>query len=151
MPLSINPRGKARLLKNNDEFMESLGLGVGICTGEAVVGNVGSERIMDYTVIGNTPNTARRLQENALAGQILIDEKTHAAIKGAFRTRAIESMDLKGHSQPIQIYEVLTGDELAQTETPQDDANSQVPLLAPATRECHENDLFIRSLPPVRA
>jgi adenylate cyclase len=144
-------------LQQEHAIMEDLGLGVGICTGEAVVGNVGSERIMDYTVIGNTPNTARRLQECALAGQILIDEKTHEAIKGAFRTRKIESIELKGCSQHIQVYEVLTGDELAQTETSQDDVNSQIPLstsateLTSATREYHENDLLIHSLPPVRA
>jgi len=132
-------------LKQETTIMESLGLGIGICTGEAVVGNVGSERIMDYTVIGNTPNTARRLQECAQAGQILIDEKTHAVIQGAFRTRKIESVELRGRSQPIQVYEVLVDDELMT----KDLDNHRIPLAL--TREYHENPIQISPLPPVRA
>ncbi|MBN1976077.1 MAG: response regulator [Anaerolineae bacterium] len=133
-------------LKQENTIMEGLGLGVGICTGEAVVGNVGSERIMDYTVIGNTPNTARRLQENARAGQILIDEKTHTAIQGAFRTRKIDLMELKGYSQRIPIYEVLTDQEFA-PEGERDRGNCIPTIL----KEYHGNDLQIRPLPPVRA
>jgi adenylate cyclase len=137
-------------LKQESAIMEGLGLGIGICTGEAVVGNVGSERIMDYTVIGNTPNTARRLQEHAQAGQILIDERTYQAIKGAFRTREIEPVELKGCSQSIQIYEVLT--ETAQNETSdQNPITCRIPTMASTTEEYHEKTIQIDSLPPVRA
>jgi adenylate cyclase len=110
------------------------------------VGNVGSERIMDYTVIGNTPNTARRLQENAQAGQILVDVKTHAAIKGAFRTREIEPMELKGHSHPIQIYEVLVDGEL--TDKTDANRNYEIPL---TLGEYHEDDVQIGPLSRMRA
>ncbi len=133
-------------LKRENAIMDSLGLGIGICTGEAIVGNVGSERIMDYTVIGNTPNTARRLQESARAGQILVDEKTHSAIQGAFRTRKIDLMELKGYSQPISIYEVVTGQE----PTPEE-ARDQGDCIPITLEEYHENDLQIYPLPPVRA
>jgi adenylate cyclase len=133
-------------LKEKNAIMDDLGLGVGICTGEAVVGNVGSERIMDYTVIGNTPNTARRLQESARAGQILVDEKTHNAIQGAFRTRKIDLTELKGYSQQIPIYEVLTDHESASEES-QDRGN----CIPTALEEYHENDFQIYPLPPVRA
>jgi class 3 adenylate cyclase len=132
-------------LKREHTVMDDLGLGVGICTGEAVVGNVGSERIMDYTVIGNTPNTARRLQECAKAGQILVDENTYSAIKGAFRIREIEPMELKGCSQPIQVYEVLVDEELATKE----EAGCQIPLTP--TGEYYEDDVQIRPLSRVRA
>jgi adenylate cyclase len=133
-------------LKQENAVMNDLGLGIGICTGEAVVGNVGSERIMDYTVIGNTPNTARRLQENARAGQILVDEKTHAAIKAAFRTRKIDLIELKGYSQRMSIYEVLIDQEATSGQTLDREEGMPTKL-----ETYHENDLPIYPLPPVRA
>lgn len=95
-------------LCQEEPLVGELGLGIGICTGEAVVGNIGSERIMDYTVIGNTPNTAKRLQEQAQAGQILIDGQAYEAVKEIVQVRRTDLLDFKGCSQPIQAYEVLT-------------------------------------------
>jgi len=94
-------------LQQENAIVRELGLGVGICTGEAVVGNIGSERVMDYTVIGNTPNTAKRLQEQALAGQILVDERTVQAVDGLMRTRQIQLPNADHGSQPIRAYEVV--------------------------------------------
>lgn len=88
-------------------ILRGLGLGVGICTGEAIVGNIGAEQFMDYTVIGNTPNTAKRLQENAQAGQILIDEVTKQAVADLMPTREIPPLLLKGRSSAVPAYEVL--------------------------------------------
>lgn len=88
-------------------ILRGLGLGVGICTGDAIVGNIGSEQFMDYTVIGNTPNIAKRLQENAQAGQILIDESTYLAAKDSISAREIPPLWLKGRSAAVSAYEVL--------------------------------------------
>jgi class 3 adenylate cyclase len=97
----------AEMYSNTPEI-HSLGLGVGICTGEAVVGNIGSEQLMDYTVIGNTPNTAKRLQEHARAGQILVDEHTYNEVKDLVEANAIEPLNLKGRSDLVQAYEILS-------------------------------------------
>ncbi len=97
----------ARLRNQNDELMHELGLGVGISTGEAVVGNVGSEQVMDYTVIGKTPNIAKRLQENALAGQILIDERAYQQVKNLVEAHEIETLYVKGHTESVRAFEVL--------------------------------------------
>lgn len=86
--------------------IQELGLGVGICTGEAVVGNIGSEQLMDYTVIGNTPNTAKRLQEHARAGQILVDEYTYNEIRDIVEARPVEALNLKGRSELVRAYDV---------------------------------------------
>ncbi len=94
-------------LRETMPVLRELGLGVGICTGEAVVGNVGSRQMMDYTVIGNTPNTAKRLQEQARSGQILVDEQTYAACRGMVRARRLLPLALKGRSEPVVAYEVL--------------------------------------------
>ncbi|MFP4394716.1 MAG: adenylate/guanylate cyclase domain-containing protein [Anaerolineales bacterium] len=88
--------------------MTELGLGVGICTGEAVVGNIGSVDIMDYTVIGNIPNTAKRLQESAKPGQILVDKPTYLAAQDIVEARPIEPLLLKGRLESIEIYEVFS-------------------------------------------
>lgn len=88
--------------------MQSLGLGIGICTGEAVVGNIGSEMLMDYTVIGNTPNTAKRLQEHARAGQILVDVHTYNDVQAMVDARKVAPLNLKGRSELVSAYEILT-------------------------------------------
>jgi adenylate cyclase len=94
-------------LGREDPTLSELGLGIGICTGEAVVGNVGSELMMDYTVIGRTPNTAKRLEEHAQVGQILMDEHTYQAGQGIMIARQAETLTLNEHRQSVQTYEVL--------------------------------------------
>ncbi|MCD4737727.1 MAG: hypothetical protein K8R89_00510, partial [Anaerolineae bacterium] len=72
------------------------------------IGNVGTNQFMDYTVIGNTPNLAKRLQEHASAGQILIDEETNLYLKGQIETEALARFHYKGFSQLIPSYNVLS-------------------------------------------
>ncbi|MBN1487439.1 MAG: response regulator [Anaerolineae bacterium] len=99
----------SELLSSGDQLLLStLGLGVGICTGEAVVGNIGSEDLMDYTVIGNTPNIAKRLQEHAKPGQILIDAQTYQAVKELVEVEPTEPLHLKGRSDLVSAYDVLS-------------------------------------------
>ncbi|MBN1873050.1 MAG: response regulator [Anaerolineae bacterium] len=95
-------------LRERTPLLKELGMGIGVCTGEAVVGNVGSSQMMNYTVIGNTPNTAKRLQENAKAGQILIDEQTYETCKGEIEAVAVSPLALKGRSGLITAYEVVS-------------------------------------------
>jgi class 3 adenylate cyclase len=84
-----------------------LSLAVGIHYGDAVLGLVGTEERLDYTAIGDSVNTAKRIQENAAPGQILISAHVLEQIGEAVRVRPVASIPLKGKSQPIQVYEVL--------------------------------------------
>ncbi|MEA3308887.1 MAG: adenylate/guanylate cyclase domain-containing protein [Chloroflexota bacterium] len=95
-------------LRANSPELSDLGLGIGICTGEAIIGNVGTKQFMDYTVIGSIPNLAKRLQENASAGQILIDEETNSTLRGEIRTEAISPFQYKGFHQSIPVYTILS-------------------------------------------
>jgi PAS domain S-box-containing protein len=84
-----------------------LSLAVGIHYGDAVLGLVGTEERLDYTAIGDSVNTAKRIQENAAPGQILISADVLKQIGEGLRVRPVASIPLKGKSQPMQVYEVL--------------------------------------------
>ena len=81
--------------------------GIAVNYGEAFAGNIGSERRLEFTVIGDTVNTAYRLCSAAEAGQILITEETKQALTSPPRLTACPPMELKGKSQPIPVYCVL--------------------------------------------
>jgi DNA-binding response OmpR family regulator len=96
-------------LQQADENLQSLGLAIGIFTGQAVVGYIGSDQVKDYTVLGSPVSSAKGLGEFASVGQILIDPLTYEAVKEHVKTKAVEPIMLrrKGERLSIQPYEVL--------------------------------------------
>ncbi len=84
-----------------------LNFGLGICTGEAVVGNVGAVQLMSYTAVGNSVNKAFRLQESAQGGQILVDRAMLDFITPAVITRQIGQIHLKGQPEVEPVFEVI--------------------------------------------
>lgn len=86
----------------------SFDVGMGINTGEVVVGNLGSEEFFDYTVIGDDVNLACRLESNAKRGQIIISEIVYQEVKDFFEILKLDPITVKGKAKPVQIYEVLS-------------------------------------------
>ncbi len=83
---------------------------VGLATGELIVGNVGSEQLQSYTVLGNTKNVAEELESASkiYGTRILITETTKNLAAGAIETRQIDRLRLTGSSQPVQVFELLS-------------------------------------------
>jgi adenylate cyclase len=83
-----------------------LQIGIGINTGLVTAGNIGSPRRLDYTVVGDTVNTASRIMDSADGGKILISEFTAAELGQSYRMRKLPLRRIRGRSEPVRIFSV---------------------------------------------
>ncbi len=100
-----------RMVRVNEDLtalgLSKIAIGIGINTGTATVGYIGSRDRTDYTAIGDTVNLAARLEKQAGAGQIIISRFTFEALSQKFPVRPCDQIRVKGKQEPVQIYEVL--------------------------------------------
>ena len=112
---------RERLDEFNSERKEgpTIRIRIGINSGKAVAGEIGSINKKEYTVLGDTVNTASRLESSvAKPGLIVIGENTFAAVKGHFQTRSLGKAILKGKEKEVAVYEVLATAARAGVSTP---------------------------------
>lgn len=83
-----------------------IGFGVGVNCGEAIIGNMGSEYRVEFAAIGDTVNTASRLEGVAKAGQVIISKKVYDRLKGRIDVTWLGNVSLKGKAKEVEIYQV---------------------------------------------
>ncbi len=96
--------------KWKNEGIPSFDIGIGLNSGDAIVGNMGSSTRFDYTAMGDNVNLASRMEGlNKLYGtNIIITEKTYKIVKDTFEIRKLDAVKVKGKQKPILIYELLS-------------------------------------------
>jgi class 3 adenylate cyclase len=117
MRAAVSMQRKLRALTGTWEH--KMRFSIGLNSGEAVVGNIGSESLRNYTAIGDTVNLAKRIQEAAAPGQVLVSESTHeAAVTSAAHadgmtggddnivSHCLGTVEIKGRSKPAVLYEI---------------------------------------------
>ncbi len=130
------------LAELNKEFesegLPRIGIGIGLNTAEVVVGNMGSDKRFNYTVIGDGVNLASRVEgiNKNYGTNIIITEFTHAIIKDEFLTRPIEKVKVKGKEEEVLLYELLK-------DTPENRERVEIYLQG---RDCFYEDDYEKAL-----
>lgn len=110
---ALQMRNRLAVLQDKwrDEGRETFEIGIGINTGQAVVGNLGSEQIFDYTAIGDTINLGAGLEDISkdydTQTHIIISEFTYAKVEDFVQVRYLDEVKVKGKNQAVKIYELL--------------------------------------------
>jgi adenylate cyclase len=104
---AVEMQGVFKKIIEEQIHSNGLGLGIGVNSGEVVIGNIGSEDLMDYTVIGDNVNIALLLEEQAKGGQILISRDTYQRIQDKIEAKRLPPQPLRGRAGEIEVYEML--------------------------------------------
>lgn len=88
------------------KYGRSVSFGIGVNTGYAVVGNIGANFRMDYTAIGDTVNTAARLESNAKPDQILLSSAIYEKVKDRVQVTSLGEIKVKGKEEGILVYQL---------------------------------------------
>jgi adenylate cyclase len=105
---------------NRTAVYPHLQMGIGVHTGEVIIGYMGTGRRMDYTAIGDTVNVAARLTAEAERNQILISTATWKSLREKVPVRALPAKKLKGRDEPVEVLEVLWKELIPSRGEPQD-------------------------------
>ena len=81
--------------------LDGLPVGGGVATGEVFMGNVGEGEVRDFTVIGDTVNTAARLQSLAAPGEVLVTDETFREVSSNFTSSEVRTLEIKGKEAPV--------------------------------------------------
>jgi adenylate cyclase len=93
--------------------LTTVGFGIGINAGEAVAGNLGAAKRLEYTVIGDAVNLAQRLESQARAGEVLVSQAVYDKVASEVEAAPREPVKLKGKAKPVPLWEIRRAKILA--------------------------------------
>jgi adenylate cyclase len=117
--------------------LPELSMGIGINTGEVVVGNIGSERRAAYGAVGSPINIAYRIESFTVGGQILISTSTHEKVRSILQTGKTKQIQFKGIDHPVNIYDVIGLEGKYQIKLPEKKIETLVQLNPPLEFDCY--------------
>jgi class 3 adenylate cyclase len=131
-----------RALVSINEEQRALGLpvlemGIGINTGEVIVGNIGSEKRTKYGAVGAAINLAYRIESQTIGGQVLLGARTYELVRPLVEVRDTLELTLKGVETPITIYDVAAIRGAYATALPDRAEATRVPLEPPVRMICY--------------
>jgi len=103
----VSTQHAIRELQEKETTLPNMEFGIGVNTGKAVAGNMGSEDRLEYSVLGDAVNTAARLASATPGGKVWIGANTFAWVKDYITAKPLEPLSVKGKHEPIQAYEVV--------------------------------------------
>ena len=106
--MDIIKGGRAIEEEYRKSYGVEVGFGIGINCGPAVVGNIGCDFRMDYTTIGDTVNTAERLEANAPRGNVYVSSHVYELVKNRVMASRVGELALKGKQNSVEVY-AITG------------------------------------------
>lgn len=116
--------------------LPELRMGIGINSGDVVVGNIGSEKRAKYCAIGSPINTAYRIESYTIGGQVLISPSTFERVRDIVRIKATMEVQFKGIDQSVTLYDVAGMEGAYQLSLPVEDRGSMVKVVPPLTLRC---------------
>jgi class 3 adenylate cyclase/acid stress-induced BolA-like protein IbaG/YrbA len=104
--LEIQARAKKLSAERTKRGLTTVGFGIGINAGEAVAGNLGAAKRLEYTVIGDAVNLAQRLESQARAGEVLVSQPVYDKVAPEVDAAPRDPVKLKGKSKPVPLWEI---------------------------------------------
>jgi len=104
---AMNAQNAVSALRMDDRSLAGMEFGIGINSGRALAGNMGSQDRLEYSVVGDTVNVAARLADAAPGGRVWIGADTFAMVEEHIVATPLPPLTLRGKSQPVQAYEVV--------------------------------------------
>jgi adenylate cyclase len=117
--------------------LPELAMGIGINTGEVVVGNIGSERRAAYGAVGSEINIAYRIESFTIGGQILISPSTYDKIRSIVGIKDTKQVQFKGIDHPVDIYDVVALEGAYQVKLPEKKKEEFSELNPPLPIDCY--------------
>jgi adenylate cyclase len=116
--------------------LPELAMGIGMNTGEVIVGNIGSIKRSKYGAVGSAINTAYRIESHTIGGQILISPSTYVRVQTLVQVRSTMPAQFKGLDQPVTLYEISGISGPYHLALPEKPADILVTLTAPLPMAC---------------